>query len=165
MYVIENRTDLENELFIKLYDKWESLGGTVPRTYLLTEEFLEDMAGFSKIVVRNDEGRFLYVAAGAAFQELYQEIAGKYLDEVYSDWIRADVKKSYELCLDSSQPVYNRKTFATFMGKAGYEYILFPFLSKENEPPNCILSCVAPLNLDMKKYKNLNEIIKKTPWF
>lgn len=166
MQIIEDKKSIENPLFLIMYNKWQDLGaGPIPHIDMLTKSFLDDMAGFSKIVQKTDDGRFLYVTAGAAFEKIYQEIAGKYLDEVYPDWIRKDTKDCYELCLESQKPVYNRKKFATVAGEAGYEFLLFPFLSEDNEPPDYILSCVSPLHVDSEKFKDLNEIIEKTPWF
>ena len=123
------------------------------------------MAGFTKVIRREGEGEFKYIAVGQAFEKMFKDpIEGKYLHEVYDSWIRRNVLQSYRLCVNSNKVIYNKKGFSTIIGNVGYEYILFPFMSQGQGKPDYIASCLMPLGVKIDDYKGLDKLVSNTPW-
>ena len=166
MHVVNTKQDLSNVNFQGLFEYWGNLlaGSDVPTTQQLTPDFLGNVAGFSKVIRRESDGRFRYIMVGEEFKKAYEDLEDKYLDEVYAPWIRKNVRNSYELCVAKGKPVYNKKGFATIIGNIGYEYILFPFRSESTGGVNYLASCVLPFGAKVEDFDKWNNLIEKTPW-
>lgn len=167
MKIVDSVEDITNEELQALYERWLSAcpPGKIPLKELMRSTKIQSsIAGNCKIVIADQNSRFFYESVGEAVQNLYDvPMARCYVDELYDPWIRNAVIKTYETSLQTGMPIFERKGFSTVFGSIGYEYLVLPF-ADESANVSALLSCVFPVNKDLKKFSDWYKKISVTPW-
>lgn len=166
MKIIHSHDDIPNDQLSQLYLRWDTMrdGAGVPRSRLLNKEVLGDVSAYCKLA-EIQQGNVKYVSVGQALKDLYPEkIEGAYLHDLFEPWIRKQVIKTYEKCLEEKAAIYERKGFSTIVGSIGYEYLLLPFTHDDTGEVHAIVSCLFPQGSDIQKYLDWEEAISLTPW-
>jgi hypothetical protein len=167
MIIVDVKDDIPNEKLIELYENWQRLKPEgLPYKSNLNQEVFGNYGPFCKLsVIEKEPFRIKYEAVGEAVQALYNApLENQYLDELFDPWIRAQVITTYKTCYEKKSPVYEKKGIATIVGKIGYEYIILPFASDEEEEVSAFLSCVFPLDMSIGTFNDWKESVSMTPW-
>ena len=168
MKIVKSVDDIPNEYLQEIYLNWCALNHSeLPNKKEVGQSLFGNYSPFCKLATLELEPfRVKYDSVGSAVQDLYNEpLNGKYLDELFDPWIRKQVIKTYEACVDTKAPIYERKGISTIVGKIGYEYIILPFSDKTEDQVSAFVSCVFPLDMSISKYDEWKDAISITPWF
>ncbi len=153
--------DLPHEILRVAYEGWKKAGsgerGNIPHIRKIDVMLLEQALPHCAIVHTGRGAGFRpqYLHVGNALNTLYGEpLWGKYLDEVFSPYIRQEPLQAYVRVATSGNPLFTRRMARTFMKIRGYDRLILPLQDEEGHISYTLL-CLIP---------NDKTIIKAQDW-
>lgn len=103
-----------------------------------------------------------YGYVGAALEKLYgKPLREQNLETLYNDWFRKRAYEGYKFMLQQGGPCYERRAFNTLIRKIGYHKIHLPF---GDDTITHAITYIIPMQKDMHKRADWEDIVKATPW-
>ena len=104
-----------------------------------------------------------YRDVGRNLDALYgKPLAGKTLDELYTDWFRKRAYEGYKAAVDGRFPAYVRRSVATTVLKVGYHALYIP-CGKDRVTE--VVTYIMPINDALKTRDYWEKAVKESPWF
>jgi hypothetical protein len=104
-----------------------------------------------------------YRDVGRNLDALYgKPLAGRTLDELYTEWFRKRAYEGYRAAVDGRFPVYVRRSVATTVLKVGYHALYLP-CGKDRVSE--VVTYIMPINDALKTRDDWEKAVKESPWF
>jgi hypothetical protein len=104
-----------------------------------------------------------YRDVGRNLDALYgKPLAGKKLDELYTEWFRKRAYEGYKAAVDGRFPVYVRRGVSTIILKVGYHALYLP-CGKDSVTE--VVTYIMPINDALKTRDDWEKAVKESPWF
>jgi hypothetical protein len=104
-----------------------------------------------------------YREVGRNLDALYgKPLAGKKLDELYTEWFRKRAYEGYKAAVDGRFPVYVRRGVSTVILKVGYHALYLPC---GGDSVTEVVTYIMPINDALKTRDDWEKAVKESPWF